>query len=347
MRGRNKAVLAVAFAVAIVGTWWVARHTDSDAVEPVVDEVAASTDQAAAPELKAIPSAPLPPLDAPLDSVLDDLRRRAAAGEPAAACRLAAELSHCDELRYRRADDQRWLAQRQAALRAIPNPDVRQTAMKNIEREMAERGERLDAIERHCAAVKTPTPQESVEQWRRAALLGHPAAMRQYASGNAFRMTSLMDTLPMLQTYKREAEPIARRLAAQGDFSMAVALAAGYNPSPMGSRSLLAQTLKPDGAMSLALYELAKQTLANETDLRYASLRRDIDTAIEDLRANLSPDELARARGLSAKAFVDWKPLEVKGAPERISTTGGQRSVHRASCATKADGPLAAAVDEP
>ncbi|TXI51073.1 MAG: hypothetical protein E6Q50_01820 [Lysobacter sp.] len=346
MSGWKKAGLAAAFVVAIATTWFLARRTGPD-IAPVVDEAAVAPPPVAATELKAIPSAPLPPLDAPLESVLDDLRRRANAGEPAAACRLAAEYSHCDELPYRRADDQRWLAQRQVALQAIPNPDVRAIAMKNIEREMAERGGRLDTIERHCASVRTPSPQESVELWRRAALLGHPAAMRQYASGNAFRTNRLMDALPMLDTYKREAESIARKLAAQGDFSMAVALAAGYNPSPIGSRSLLAQTLKPDGAMSLALYELAKRSLPNDGDLRYASLRRDIDTAIEDLRANLSPDDLARSRDLSAKAFVDWKPLEVKGAPERISTTGTQRDVHRASCATAADGPAMAPSDAP
>jgi hypothetical protein len=334
-----------AFVVAMIGTWMLARNTGRADAEPFVSSTLDLPVEAAKAPPKPIPSAPLPPLDAPLDSVLGDLRRRAAAGEPAAACRLAAELSYCDELRYRRAEDQRWLAQRQAALKAIANPQVRATAIENIEREMAVRSDRLGTIERHCEGVQAPSPQESIELWRNAALLGHPAAMRQYASGNAFRNNSLMQTLPMLQTYKREAEGIARSLASQGDISMTLALAAGYNPAPYGTRSFLAQTLKPDGAMSLALYERVKQSLAGQTDLRYASLRGDIDSAIEELRLNLSPDEAARARDLSGSTFLEWNPIELRGAPERASTTSAQRDVHRASCMTRADGPIASSPD--
>ncbi|GAB3350498.1 hypothetical protein [Lysobacter tyrosinilyticus] len=330
---RKNAAIALGFVAVMVITWFVARSS----VPAATGMAAAATHVQTAPVLptssvKPIAAAPLPPLEAPLASAIDDLRRRANAGDPGAACRLAAELTECDELRYRRTEDERWLAQRQRALQVITDPAVRQMAVQNIDSEMALRSHRVDALAQHCAKVPPPTVAESVALWRQAALLGNPAALRQYASGNAFRWNNLMEALPQLQAYRGEAESMARQLARQGDIDMILALAAGYAPAPTASRSLLAQTLKPDGAKAMALYLRAQEALQSDASGNYAALASDVGNEIDALRAQLAPEDQARAAQMARTEFAGWNPPVLRGAQERINATGRQRDVHRAAC---------------
>jgi hypothetical protein len=294
-------------------------------------EIPTATDAPAAPKPRPA-SGPLPDLGAPLGLVIDDLQRRAAAGEAPSACRLAAEFSHCDQLRYRRADAERWLAERKQALSLITDPEAVRNASASIDREMALRERRIEALAKHCEGVTLPDAAQQSRQWRQAALLGSRSAMRQYASGNAFRWNSLMSSLPELTAYRNEAERMATTLAREGDVEMTLALASGYDPMPSNNRSLLAQTLTADGARALALYRRLLQSLDGLEDRPQAQLRRQVEARVELLEASLAPEEGARAEALMSGELATWSPPAVNGdLPGRA--LGSMADVGRAGCA--------------
>jgi hypothetical protein len=81
------------------------------------------------PASTSISAQPLPAADTPLADILDELSRRADAGEPGAACRLAAELmrcSHRDELVFRL--NSASMLQDRSRPSAEPSRDERQRA---------------------------------------------------------------------------------------------------------------------------------------------------------------------------------------------------------------------------
>ena len=293
---------------------------------------AQTTRAAGAPPVSAKPiaPAPLPSLQAPLALIVDDLKARSDAGDPDAACRLAAELLYCSHRNMQRASFDRWLAERQSALASITAPEMQREAAENIEREMTVREGVLDQLTRHCEGVPAGTPNNIALQWRRAALLGSPAAMRQYASGNAFRWGSLMDSLPLLATYRAEAEAMATGVARQGDAAMLMALASGYDPMPTQNRSLLAQSLRPDGARALAMYQRAQGALDRLPEGAMAPLRRQLAARTSALDSMLSPAERVRAQRLLEEGMASWAP-PVLGEHFR-NQAGGQADVHRLAC---------------
>ncbi len=279
---------------------------------------------------KPIPPAPLPSMQAPLALIADDLKARSNAGDPDAACRLAAELLYCSHRDMQRASFDRWLAERQASLASITALETRRQAAQNIERDMTQRESMLEQVTRHCQGVPAATPNDIALQWRRAALLGSPAAMRQYASGNAFRWGSLMDSLPLLATYRAEAEAMATRVARDGDAAMLMSLASGYDPMPAENRSLLAQSLSPDGARALAMYRRAQGALDRLPEDAMAPLRRQLAARTSALDSMLSPAQRVRAQRLLEEEMASWAP-PVLGEQFR-NQAGGQSDVHRFAC---------------
>lgn len=274
-------------------------------------------------------SPPLPPLDAPLSLIVDDLRERAAKGEAAASCRLAAEYAYCGQLSYRRAEMDRWLSERERALVLISSPDAKRGAAKSIEREMALRQTRVDELSNHCSGATIPTASEVARTWRSSALAGNPAAMKQYASGNVFRMNSMLDALPELAIYKQEAERVATVAAKRGDFDMLLLLAAGYSPSQTASRPLLAQALEPDLARSLALYRHARDQL-KRSGHESERISYEVEDRIRSLEAGLSAQEATRAAQIGSE-LQRWDPPVIRGA-HRLDTAGRQRDVDRGWC---------------
>lgn len=333
LKGLSALVLVAAIAVLAwrsfgAGASEPAVAVDVSAEEPNATAAATAT---TAPEPRPA-SGPLPDLGAPLGLVIDDLQRRAAAGEAPSACRLAAEFSYCDQLRYRRADAERWLAERKQALSLITDPEAVRNASASIDREMALRERRIETLAKHCDGVALPDAAQQSRQWRQAALLGSRTAMRQYASGNAFRWNSLMSSLPELTAYRNEAERMATTLAREGDVEMTLALASGYDPMPSGNRSLLAQTMTADGARALALYRRLLQSLDGLEDRPQAQLRRQIEARVELLEASLAPEDGARADALLSGELASWSQPAVNGrVPERA--LGAMGDVGRAGCA--------------
>lgn len=337
MSSKGNRITSIATAVAVLaitvgGAIWLKRQSSASQPTLAADQQGAMHTTTTEPPLVPRPSpTPLPPLDLPLASTLFDLSKRARQGDPAAACRLAAEYAHCSEMNYMRSETERWLADRQRAIELISDPKTKAAAAKGIEREMSFRDERLEKIELHCKGVSIPSPTEIAKSWRQAALLGNKSAMHQYATGSAFRWNHMMQALPELMMYKEEAERIATVAASKGDVRVTLALAIAYDPRPTTSKSLLAQTVAPDGARSLALYEQVGSALDQYPSDEYSMLRRRIATRVAELHEALSSADIERARSIASTELSNWS-RPTQGDANQLDANGVTRDVSTASC---------------
>lgn len=276
------------------------------------------------------PSTPLPSTELPLPTIIEELRRRTSQGDAAAGCRLAAEYLHCAHLPYRKLEFERWLAERRRAMESLHSAELMEEMAKSFDRELALRKGSLDGLQNHCEGVDIPTAAALARLWRASALAGNPAAMKQYASGNAFRFTSLLEALTELQAYRREAERIALIAAQRGDLDMVLALAAAYSPLQSGSRPFLAQIVQPDLARSLALYRYVEYTLIRSGEQEKGI--RQVSQRIEELETRSSAAERARSEEIANHELRRWKVPELRGL-HRLDTSGRVRDVDRSWCA--------------
>jgi hypothetical protein len=146
---------------------------------------------------------------------------------------------------------------------------------------------------------------QSAARWRQAALNGNEAALRQYATGNAFRRNQTLNVLPALETYVREAELLAWRAADAGDPQVAMALANVYDPGneDVGFGVYLRQTVRPDPVAALALYLRVQDSMTNgesETPWGQALAR-----SVVRLSTGLSPAQ----RGIARNRARQGRPL--------------------------------------
>lgn len=111
-----------------------------------------------------VPPAPLPPADAPLAEILDELTQRADAGEPRAACRLAAELVRCSH--------------RDALVTSVNANSLGDTRWRRPEHDAVEDQQRsaLVTANRVCAGVAPERIADAPHRLMDAADLGHPGA---------------------------------------------------------------------------------------------------------------------------------------------------------------------------
>lgn len=121
--------------------------------------------------------APLPPLSMPLSEVRDELLRRAAAGEPQAACRLALSLSGCARLNEHRRTAVRDEADLVDRL-ARTGPEFRAGIENQIKFFLA-RQQNAQQWVAYCEATKVDR-QDVVAALRRATELGNLAATERY-----------------------------------------------------------------------------------------------------------------------------------------------------------------------
>jgi len=273
---------------------------------------------------------PLPALSVPLRTTLPELRRRADAGEPAAACRLGAEMAYCDDIRRR-------LDEAAAPNVYLPPPgrarDAEQDAAGRSARQAhAERSERLLQESLHCDGVPAFAPGESVRYWRIAARGGSLPAINYYVQGRAFQQENRLHDLEALRVYRSEAEAIALQGVAAGDIQTTLALAAAYADRPE-RRSLLSQAVTPDASMSLALF-LQAQSLLDQPAPGMPPQGRMFAPAIAELERSLDPASLARARQQAA-AFRRAAPIPasrpLSRSPNRLPS-GGPVSLLRDLC---------------
>ncbi|VXB06832.1 conserved hypothetical protein [Luteimonas sp. 9C] len=290
--------------------------------------------QAAAPQA----DAPLPDPETPLLQIHDTLVRRAATGDARAACRLAAEHERCESSRQQlRAVDAQKAQMTRSLERQSTVTELMQQRATQARNRLRGRRDSLAPVLANCEAVPPLSPTERTRYWRQAALAGHLPAMRHYASGSAFRLHELMDTLPALQVYRREAEPIALRAASHGDVASMYALALAYASFDDGRRrSFLAQSVTPDLPRALGWFTaLAQQpAIAALPDRHPVAL--NVARHLAELQAAATPDEVAQANRLAATVQV--RATEPRDALMLVDN-GSVRDVRPDACDAE---PLAA-----
>ncbi|PJJ97540.1 hypothetical protein CO641_11315 [Lysobacteraceae bacterium NML91-0213] len=278
---------SLALLLCAAGVWlWLSR--EGAAGTAPVAEAPAPAGAAAVGEVP-VRWAPLPAAGQPLRLVAAELRARADRGDARAACRLAAEAMHCDGA---------WLATREAernaerTLAQVAKMPVDASTRERVREQQAAAKANLAATRARCGGVDPLDPAERVHYWRQAALAGHPAAMRQYAVGNAFRWRDMVEVAPQLVVYRREAESVATRAARAGDLDLAIALGLGYlgtrdDPS---SRPFLAQVLRPDPARALAWLQAARAHPAVAALPAGHPMRERLDAGLEKAAEQLPLD---------------------------------------------------------
>ena len=270
--------------------------------------------------------------------VVDDLTRRADAGDPAAACRIAAEFEYCrnagTHLRH-------WQVQRdrmESGAGTVPDDAIADFAQMLAK--VDERLEQANQVVEHCAGVDVPDSGRRVRYWRTAALGEHPAAARHYAMGNAFQFDDLLAAVPELERYRREAEDIARRAALAGDPALMYALAFAYMPrgdtlldtGALQFQPFLAQVIEPDPAQALAwLHALQAHPLFRQLPDGHPT-RMNATERFEQLARQQGPGGVAAATA-RAEAWVRAWPPQPPG-PGRFHTFGsGLLDIGRGDCA--------------
>lgn len=156
--------------------------------------------------------------------------------------------------------------------------------------------------------------------------------MRHDAIGNAFRWHDLMDALPALQTYRREAEGSARRAAMQGDAASAYASAMAYADSDDGHwRPFLAQAITPDLSQALAWFSvLARHPDIDKLPTGHPAAR-SISRHLATLQAAASPAETAQAARLAERVVIPAVSDPSAGA--MIRPDGGAGDIAPDACA--------------
>jgi hypothetical protein len=277
---------------------------------------------------------PLPPLDAPFAEIVDALRERARNGDAESACRLAAEYALCASVPRQLSEFERWLAQRQLAIRLNSDPILLKDAEVNVRRELGPRERSISKIRKHCADVDLAAPAEIANDWLNAAKAGSLAAMKNFASGNAFRWDSILDVLPELSEYRTLAEPMAIEVAKNGDQEMMLALAAAYSPLKIGSRNLLAQTISPNREKSIALYRFILATSVSEQVQTHTDVKESVSDLIAELEALPGGEDPARIAEFMAEFQQEWRPFGTGFVTNNRSPRDGQvREISRADCA--------------
>ncbi|MEN1925416.1 hypothetical protein [Luteimonas qiangzhengi] len=297
------------------------RPADNGAVKP--EEAGAAT---------------LPPLDAPLRLVIDDLMRRADAGDVAAACRVAAELERCGELRLTVGAFSATRREMQRLVDEAPG-EHRHAFVSRLEEIEAMAATAVDGT-MHCAGIPEPDPGERARYWRTAALGGHPAAVRHYAIGNAFRFDDMMGAVPELATYHNEAEAMARQAAMGGDLAMLHALAMAYLPpddtvpetARPGRRTFLAQVVRPDAGQALAvLFAMQRHPTVRGLPQTHR-IRLAVEFGLERLLMQEDAATVSKASATADAWSRTWTPTREDPAELGIFVNGGLSDVPREAC---------------
>lgn len=270
---------------------------------------------------------PLPPVDVPFRLTIDDLQRRARAGDPAARCRLAAEHAHCDDVRAALGSTTVFMERQQAHFANMAESDTKARVAARSARMADEQSRRLLEASAHCDGVPALSRADIVQHWRAAARSGSRPAMVQYALGNAFTLRDTLDVLPELQVYRGEAEAMARRAASRGSVTALAALAAAYRPGSKDAarNTLLAQAVDEDAVESLALYLLLQAGLPAEARDYTRETRHIVDDRVRRLQAALPPADQARAARRASELQADWGAADVDRLDDGLLLHGAMR----------------------
>ncbi len=181
--------------------------------------------------------APLPPANAPLKSILAELKARADAGDTDAASRLFRDMQTCAQVQ-----------RLNQTMPGIANRVLNDTSTP-ASPAAAQRSERmLDFVQRNldfsksnaamCADLSAADMAELVPATLQAAQLGDAQAANCYVGANLNNWPGLLDNPQWVQDYKSNALGLANGAVQQGDWSMAMLMAQAYGGS---SRNMLNQ----------------------------------------------------------------------------------------------------------
>jgi hypothetical protein len=252
---------------------------------------------------RALATVPLPPIQTPVATVLQDLKQLAASGNAQAACRVAFELDRCHNLsrQQRSAASYRNLAD-QAGI----GPDLARRYAEMAEREQA----RFAETKRLCEGV----PQEETgDAWRyllQAARSGHGPSMVRYASRRTLWDVDAMRILDGLIAFRSEGPAFLARAAEMGYPEAYEQLAFGHITG-----TNLGLEIPVDRVKGLAYYIALTRTGTPE---EVARIQRSIDYTMR--KENLSAEDLARARTLAEPLAA---ALLQRSAPGSVDFTGG------------------------
>lgn len=267
-------------------------------------------------------AAALPPLDAPLASVIDELVARARQGDARAACRLGMDLGACATLGMTR-QMRSWSEQalsggdERLSRRGVQAPEQAREQM--IDR-VASALERESQLETLCAGIE-PRQIETAPFWTlRAAELGHSAvseiALTQRLLG------SLESQRRMLDAYAEAAPKILEREVAAGNLGVIRVLVMAYASDPRWqASSLLPGLVGNDPARGYA-YALAME--------RAGAARPGTEGPREALRNSLRPEELLRAEREASALYASILSGRELTAQERDARQPPLREEQRA-----------------
>ncbi|MBL0165462.1 MAG: hypothetical protein IPP82_17920 [Xanthomonadales bacterium] len=164
--------------------------------------------------------------------------------------------------------------------------------------------------------------------------------MKNFASGNAFRWDSILDVLPELSEYRNSAEAMAIEVAKSGDQEMMLALATAYSPLKIGSRSLLAQAVKPDRAKAIALFRFILATSPGDGAAEPNHVGNDASDLIAELEALPGDEDQTRIAGFLADFEKNWRPFG-PGYDDnnRSPRDGSVRTIEPGDCTDKPFAP--------
>jgi len=270
--------------------------------------------------------APLPPLDAPVAEIYEDLADRARRGDVRAACRLGSDLWDCAERQMVRRIDPEVESRRIATMRQRGESDV---AIQRAVDRAAVQQERSDRLDKRCGNVQPARIDEAFDWMLMAAEQGNAFAMVRFAGTPMVPADRHFIEVERLAVYRDRAPVFAQRGLARGDLRMLLLVGMLASPQPGQGWSPLAQVMKLDPAQAYAYSQLAGGLLSGSPDdPPEPELRR-----LERQRAALTPAQLASAddelRKLRAGAYANLHPTDLStliGGPD------GDRLSQAASC---------------
>jgi hypothetical protein len=193
---------------------------DSDAGDQATnrpDAASSATERAVAPARAALP---LPPPDAPLAEVIEELEARARGGDARAACRLSKALGRCHDLNLRgmgtRSDDQI------AGMLAFANQPPEQQA-RELQRLMTERDVAV-MLESVCAGIDRSRSRRAVVYAVQAALAGEIDSIRAVATAHQLSRDDLISEPQLAMLLHQHQLPMLVAAIQTGDFGSVGAL---------------------------------------------------------------------------------------------------------------------------
>jgi hypothetical protein len=345
-QARATLLLALLFFSGLAGGHWLARYTAAPLPEPGAQPVLPDQPAAAEPAPRrdaprgsaatpapapapAVRTTPLPPRDQPVSAYFDELSRQAAAGDAAAARRLADDLHECATL-TRQLDSVDTLLDRAERMpdppggadrprRGMPGGGPRGGGSDgdrgDVRLRMAERLlTRAQASEQRCAGISKEQMDKSAELIRDAALAGDNQARLCYAlAPNEWRRDTLSPGwADYAERWNGESTQMVRQAFEGGLPEAAAVLSAMYSPWQQRGGAPWNGQIGDDPYWAYAYAAVARDVMPPENGQRW-------NERTLMLSARLQPAQIAQAEAWAraARQRVDFTPALMPGGGDR------------------------------